>query len=177
MTLVTSTTTGVFTVAWENPPRGMRKAYAQARRESLESAITHWFVNRLPVHFTRAAVALYGFKSRTREHEIRKARRYGHRDPLVFSGTMKRAILRRMPPVVHRGRYSQIRWTQLPRYTYIVSTLEPVGKGKKRRAVWIQRPDKTVELTTVAPQEAQALGEIFEKGFSRRVMRLSKGKG
>lgn len=174
MAEVSSTRTGLFTVSWENPPRGMKKAWKQARREALESAMKDWFIHTLPLHFENGAKGRYAYAPRTKKHEIRKARRYGHRRPLVFSGKMMRAVLRRMPPIVHRTRYSQMRWTGLPRYAYIVSTREMVGSGSKRRAVLIRRPDKAVEMTTVAASEAKDLGGIFEKGFSRRVMRLSK---
>ncbi len=47
----------------------------------------------LPGHFDPSAVTKYGYRKRSKAYQIRKARKYRHQKPLVWSGELQRAVL------------------------------------------------------------------------------------
>jgi hypothetical protein len=57
-------------------------------------AADFWHEKLLPKHFDRGAYREYRYQARTRAHERRKARKFGHNRPLVYSGALERQVLR-----------------------------------------------------------------------------------
>lgn len=82
----------VSTEIWsDKPPRALRRTWNEATRDGFAEAIGYWHASYLPGHFYRSAVSKYNYKPRTAAYERRKHRLFGHRHPLVFSGTLRRS--------------------------------------------------------------------------------------
>lgn len=63
-------------------------------QEAWKIAAAFWHEHILPKHFHRGAYREYLYQARTRAHERRKARKFGHNRPLVYSGALERQVLR-----------------------------------------------------------------------------------
>lgn len=106
-------------------PKTAVKLGAQA---GLRAAAEQWKRRVLPGHFTLEAKNKYGYRPRTAKHEKRKARVFGHRIPLVFSGKSQ-MIARAFSKVSTRGKgmlesgektvRATVRFPGLPRYFYV----------------------------------------------------------
>lgn len=54
-----------------------------------------WHSKILKKHFTPAAIREYGYEPRSGRYLRQKYRRWGHKNPLVWSGEMRRLVLQR----------------------------------------------------------------------------------
>ena len=80
---------------YERAPRGFGKEMPKAIAEALHEVGVHWHRHLLKRHFVRQAFLRYGgvYRPRTARYEQRKFRKYGHKDPLVWTGTLRRTLL------------------------------------------------------------------------------------
>lgn len=68
--------------------------WREVSQRAWEAVAAFWHEKILPKHFDRGAYREYGYPARSRKHEERKQRRFGHQRPLVFSGKLERQVLR-----------------------------------------------------------------------------------
>lgn len=74
-------------------PGGLARVFVRAVRKALHDAGIYWRDNVMKRHFEFSAHKRYGYAKRVVSYEIRKAKKYGHRRPLEFSGEAKAQIL------------------------------------------------------------------------------------
>lgn len=152
----------LMTVEWRRAPRGLAKEHKQADREAKRHLNYYWWLHLLPTKFIPSAVQRYRYKPRTRGYQIRKAKIKGHNRPMEWSGTLRRRMEGKKPPVVHRGRATTMRFTGLPRYTYFRS-------GVNQRGIYYDRPNMPLDLITVDDADQRKLLEEYQKTYMARM--------
>lgn len=128
--------------------RGANDALTQAQTKG---ALFH-FENFLPLHFTHAGAARYGYRKRQLKYERQKRRRFGHTYPLVFSGESQRQAL------------SGARIMATPKGARSMVTVP--------RSLIVHRatdPNKAQELGTVLPEEMQKVANVVGLEFAALV--------
>jgi len=127
-----------------------------------------WFKEMRPKHFTRAAYKEYGYQPRQGELGTRqlrqrgfrssytgqKLRKFGHTNPLVYSGTSLR-----------RSRSGRITATSKG-----VRITLPTNALNLRRTA--QHPDMAAELRTISETEVRRI-ELFLKTYIEHLLRTS----
>lgn len=157
-----------YRLVMESPkgPRGLTRVYTQARTAALRAVGGLWFEEILPLHFTSSAPSMYRYKKRTEGHQRKKRRLYGHNLPNVFSGNMRRRMLGKQPRVVVKKGQATMSWRGLPRYAYVVDSMQIAEYGKsKGKVILVQRPNKAAELTAINKADATILGKKYKHAF------------
>lgn len=72
---------------------GMQRQINDEVREEMRAMGQAWKERYLPKHFTRAGAREYAYKDRTKGYMMKKARKQGHQDPLVYSGESRARAL------------------------------------------------------------------------------------
>lgn len=72
-----------------------KSAWNPIMKAAFHDLALFWHKHILPKHFTPAAEAEYGYYPRESKYLRTKHRTKGHRNPLVWSGEMKRLLLQR----------------------------------------------------------------------------------
>ena len=90
--------TEILKTKYQGHPIDDLAAYQRGLKKGLKAAAEYWQKKYAPGHFTRAAKSKYNYEPRTAKHEIRKARLFGHRDPLVFTGETRKFVKGRRAP-------------------------------------------------------------------------------
>ena len=76
-------------------PRDQKDALKEAVNFGLRVAIEQDYHRQfLPRHFKPSAVNRYGYEKRTKKYQIRKARAHHHQNPMVWSGALRRELMR-----------------------------------------------------------------------------------
>lgn len=108
-------------------PRAMRGMAAQAldaREAALHAVAEHWVKEILPEHFKSGAERKYGMAKRTEAHMKRKRREGRGQDPNVYTGRLREKMMGMEPRITVNRRGVTLVWPGLPRYTYVVDTME-----------------------------------------------------
>lgn len=108
-------------------PRAMRGMAAQAldaREAALRAVAEHWVKEILPEHFKSGAERKYGMAKRTEAHMKRKRREGRGQDPNVYTGRLREKMMGMEPRISVNRRGVTLVWPGLPRYTYVVDTME-----------------------------------------------------
>jgi len=108
-------------------PRAMRGMAAQAldaREAALRAVAEHWVKEILPEHFKSGAERKYGMAKRTEAHMKRKRREGRGQDPNVYTGRLREKMMGMEPRITVNRRGVTLVWPGLPRYTYVVDTME-----------------------------------------------------
>lgn len=77
---------------------GAAKGFAGPTRSEINEIIAdayanmvlHWHTNFRPKHFTEGGAREYNYAPRSRKYKARKRKKYGHSNPLQFTGESKR---------------------------------------------------------------------------------------
>jgi len=77
-------------------PKAWKRGLGKYVKEGLQQAALHWWKNALPEHFKSGAKGKYKYAKRTRKYQASKRKAKGHNLPLVWSGEMRDALLRRI---------------------------------------------------------------------------------
>lgn len=158
-------------------PRGMKRQYRIARNEALKSSGAHWRIEILPKHFATSATARYRYEKRTPDYERRKRREGRGTQPNVYTGRLRNKMMSTKPSITTNKSGMTMVWRGLPRYTYIVDTVETIKRGKRKgQAIVVKRPNKPEELVAMNRQDADEVAKVYAKGFGRRVQRLGGAK-
>lgn len=138
-----------------------RVEYLAARKEAWEAAGQLWHTEILPSHFEEGAQQRYGYTARKRFYRDKKRRLFGHGRPLVFTGTLRRQVLRS-------------------------SRIKSVGVSRKNGGVKVRvfgprylrqyrrdgrQPDKASELGSVTREEARRMEKLMERLLTERMNR------
>lgn len=132
---------------------GLRAKHNAAVRRAGDMALETWWSEILPEHFEFGATSRYGYTKRDRAYQIRKARRKGHQQPMVWSGRLRDALLRMKPPYSYRGGEFRLLFRGLPKETF--------WRGRDGTG-----PDLPSEITAVDDRDVHRLGYAFEEVYS-----------
>ncbi len=142
-------------------PDATAKEFRRAIKPSLKEAVELWHQDITPLHFHPSAFFRYKgpdtYQPRNFRYNQRKYKRFGHRNPLQYSGQLKREVLResrvsgtaKSATLVMRG----------PKYLFQFK----LGGDDH---------DKAKELTAVHPQELKRLSDFVVKRVGERIKRL-----
>ena len=109
-----------------------------------------WFLDILPVHFTIVGGNRYSYAKRTIRYIKRKLKKFGHSQPLVWSGAFRDAMLQRKPATKFKNKLKQA---------------ELKFKGLPKHAFIINKTDKTQEVTAVSDQDKRRMVKRFKESF------------
>lgn len=138
-------------------PRNVRPHMAKIQRHMWDTMARHWHRYIRPKHFTPAGAAEYGYRPRTADYVDKKRKKYGHNDPLVFTGTSKR--LSRIARITATSKGSKTRMS-VPALNFHPSTRDELTRFSVR--------DRRV-LLRVGDRD---LGKSFREIRARRNRRL-----
>ncbi len=118
----------------------------------------YWHTELRPKHFTRAGAAEYGYQPRTADYQRRKARQFGHQDPLVFTGeSRRRTRTARIVPFATATRVGVRVRMNAPNLNY-----RPQPDA----------PNLREELTTISNAEGAVLGRLHRRGTEAGLRRF-----
>ena len=127
-------------------PKALAKQMRRERKAALAAAGLHWHAKIHPEHYTIAAEKRYGYQPRDIDYTRKKAKRYGHRRPLVYTGATEiMTTLRARTTGTSRRVSVRMRG---PRYLY-----------QYRKDY--RQPDKAAELTTTDDRDIAILERII----------------
>lgn len=104
--------------------RGMAARAQAALDPALRAVAAHWAKEILPGHFKSGAESKYRYVKRTERHLRRKRREGRGDDPNVYTGRLRDKMVGMEPRVTVNRRGVTLVWPGLPRYTYVVDTME-----------------------------------------------------
>lgn len=104
--------------------RGMAAQAVEARTAALQAVAEHWVKEMLPEHFKSGSERKYGMAKRTEAHMKRKRREGRGQDPNVYTGRLRDKMMGMEPRITVNRRGVTLVWPGLPRYTYVVDTME-----------------------------------------------------
>lgn len=131
-----------------------------ALRKSFEKVGGFWHNDILPKHFTTAGAREYGFQKRDKKYMKRKARKFHHQRPNVFSGKMELAIESRVEiRATKKGAKLKMHG---PKYLF---------QFRKD----FNQPDKAAEITAVSDKDQEAMAKRIEKEVVRNLNNIRKG--
>lgn len=144
----------VGTVTMNGSPAQKIRGLTAALRPALESAIRLWHRTMLPKHFLPLAMTRYGYQLRKKGYMIRKARKKGHQNPIMWTGDTKRRM--QAITVTSTGRSNRAARAKgsMPVPWYITVR----SRGGKR-------PDYKKELTATTPDEIEILKNHIREQF------------
>ena len=140
-------------------PREVGKIVRRLRKHHLRDVGDAWHREYLPKHFEFRAYSLYGYQKRKAGYEKKKAKRKGHRLPLVYNGDLQIAVMtRRKITSTSKGVRVQLKG---PRHMYMYRK----DQGQ---------PDKAAELTKTRDDEALRLAVEYQKSVTKDIRRAKK---
>ncbi len=143
------------TQGWINLPREKLQVMTF---EALEDTGKFWHDSFMPWHFQAFGRGKYHYAPRAAAYERRKQRKFGHQDPLVFTGAARNLAM--LPPRLRRFKSTNsvtVVLPGLPKYFYY----KPVA-GKRQ-------PDKMGELGRVAADEGQKMAGFYVQRFEGKM--------
>lgn len=147
--------------------RGMAAQALDAREAALRAVAEHWVKELLPEHFKSGAEKKYGYDPRTKPHMRRKRREGRGEDPNVYTGRLRDKMMGMEPRVTVNRRGVTMVWPGLPRYTYVVDTMEFVNADRRwddeavaKTRAWMRR--EADRAPTLAKRD-KALAEIEKR--------------
>lgn len=130
-------------------------------KEGFRTMGVFWRGNMLDKHFETSATNEYKYQKRTKIYMLRKAKKYGHQNPLEWSGT-----LHRMASSIEDVRSTSKAGTVVihgPSYLY---------KFRKSQ----KQPDKAKELKTITRHESRALADAGDKKVTELANNTDRNK-
>ena len=132
-------------------PKQVKETFPTDLREQLATIPDYWHDKYLLGHFQTTAVSKYGYQQRTKKHNDKKQRLYGHRRPLEMSGASKQSARQGIKLTVRRkssqGLVEARGTMKVPKYFYY----QPGGI------------DLQAELVATTKQEEEQMGKIYEE--------------
>ena len=141
-------------ITYTGGPEMAARNVAPFAKDALRDLGRWWHEKILPGHFTTAAETLYHYQPRSARYSRSKARRFGHRNPLVFRGDLKRMVSR-MARISSTSKGVTVRLSG-PRYLY---------QYRKSYA----QPDKGAELTATSAGEVETMARTLDEILTRRI--------
>lgn len=141
-------------IEYRGAPSDVAKEIRPAAKEALAAAGSWWHRRILPGHFLVAAEKKYGYEPRSPAYTRYKAKRFGHRNPLVFRGDLRAAVVR------------QARITSTSKGARVAL------RGPRHLHAYrkdYNQPDKAAELTAVTRDEVAELAKFVDRRITRRL--------
>jgi len=133
-------------------PRWLSKrAWQGVTRESFHALGVYWHKYLRKKHFTQTGAREYGYDVRSRKYEALKLRRFGHRDPLVYTGTSKALTAIRDVRSTAKG---------------VRVVMRAPGLNRRARG---KRTAMYDEMTMISDRERPELVDVFRKEVNRRL--------
>lgn len=145
----------------------------KATDAGLIAAVKLWRRRYLAGHFRRAAIARYGYKERTKGYERRKAKRFRHTRPLVFTGESEKQILGNQDPVILRKRGGSRALARAGTRGAEFRIRAPKHFFQYKPGV---SPDKVDELTRLIAIEIAELQKQFRQTFEQDIIKRTRGR-
>ena len=127
-------------------------------KEVLKQVALFWHKELLPQHFEEGAARKYNYQPRSRKHNKRKRKKFGHKIPLVFSGHMAQSVMR--PPRISGNKKKATANLKGPRYLF------------QFRKDFVQ-PDKAAEIIKVSRRDEQQMDNKLDK-IMTKLLRANK---
>lgn len=145
------------TIQYKDWPDLSKRAVRAAVRKELQASVEEWHDETLPKHFEYGAGSRWKYQRRDPRYLARKRRRRGHTRPLVFSGTLRKQVTRRVRVT---GTFKKATGTMIvPPYLY---------KMVRRRGGTLS-PDKHAELIAVTESEVKKMAKRFGERTQERI--------
>ena len=141
-------------IQYRGSPTETKKEFHRAVKTEFAHVGQYWHERMLADHFKIAAEKKYYYQPRKASYIRRKAKRFGHRRPLEFTGDMKRQVTR-MARITSTSKGARVAMTG-PRYLYMY-----------RKD--LNQPDKAAELTFVTNEEINKLAQILDRRMTTRI--------
>lgn len=135
-----------------------KKTLNPIMREELQVLVVDWHKKDFPEHFKTSAVQKYGYEKRSKKYQLRKARKFGHQMPLVWTGNLKNITMSSIK-VSTTAKGARGYWSGLPTRYYQYRD---------------NAPDKAKELTIATQEELQVLAEELDKRVTDRLNSLNE---
>jgi len=139
------------TITYRKDPGVAAKKLKAIVAEALAWVIKYRHGRVLKKHFQASAAGRYHYKRRSYKYVQRKERKFGHRDPLVFTGDMKRQVLQRIALRAIKGKGAATGRMKGPRYLHMG------GRGKSTG------PPMGDELNRDTKAELKTMGDLFHR--------------
>jgi hypothetical protein len=140
------------------------RAHSRAMKSTMEAVGKHWKRHMLGRHFRSGAATKYGYQPRTNAWQRRKLRSSIRASdahlPLIFTGTLKRMVLRSNIIRAYPTRAT----VELPGPRYLTARPNPTGRGRSR-------PWMAAEITAITPDEIRELDRVAEEAYPRFLAR------
>ena len=141
-----------------------KRDWRQVSKEAWLQTGAHWHRFLLKKHFTRGAIAEYDYEPRAKSTEMKKARKFGHRRPLVFTGELQRMVMRvREVTSVGDGKKGGAAKIKLRGPRYLYQYRKDLGQ-----------PDKAAELSAVSTKDADDLAKKLDRVITRELNEESR---
>lgn len=134
------------------------KVWREIMATAWERVGVFWHRFILPKHFTREGASEYNYQARVKSYMVRKGRRHGHQDPLVFTGDT-RAMATRIRDVRATSKGANV-MLKVPKYIWMY-------KGAA--------PRKAIELQATSEGDARACAGILDKEIQKGWRNASGG--
>lgn len=146
-------------ITYVGSPEATAKELKKSVKEELIKIIEFWHKKYLPRHFTTAGGRDYKYQPRSKKYMIRKARRFHHQLPLVYTGDLKRMLSR----------------------TIKITTTSKGAKGSLMGPQYLyayrkdyNQPDKAAEVTVTLPKEVNIFAKLLDRKITRRLNKVTK---
>jgi hypothetical protein len=134
-------------------PRKLKAATTQATRVSWEETGLHFHSEMSDARFSHKHASLAGFAKRTKKYESTKLKKFGHTNPLEFSGETRRRVRTANITATSKG----------------VSVRYSVGKLNFRNPKARVPINMADEFRRVTQPEATTLVGVFDRALDRRL--------
>ncbi len=131
--------------------KGMKRQFRAARDAGLIAAAEYWAEHILVRHFDMDASSRYRYPNRTEAHLKRKRREGRGENPNVYAGRLRVKMMGMKPRITVNARGVTLVWRGLPKYTYVVDTVEWKTRDKR----W---DDEYLKYLESSGQSARAQG-------------------
>lgn len=144
-------------------PKAPQRTINAATREAYQALGEEFFDKNLPRRFTVFGAKLLGYEPRTQKHQERKRKRFGHNDPLVFTGETRARVL-------DEG-LTKIQAFATRNRSHVALTLNAPALNFRANS---NAPDMRDEITRVSTRELPPLERFLERELERRYQQLEK---
>lgn len=148
-------------VHYEVPPDEEPRVWDRGIRMGLRNATLFWQREMAAGHFEQGAAGKYGYAPRTKKYQIRKAKRWGHQQPLVWTGVTRDWVRSRFaqPSVRREGGQG------------LKARLQILAPGYFYRWHGGHQQDKVAELLTTTDAESAKLLDVLDDALQTELSR------
>lgn len=138
--------------------------------DAMAAAILIWHRRMLLRHFFVSAESKYGYTQRTKKYIKQKKARYGHVNPLVKTGTMRRELTSRIDIRKFKfKRKGRARGTMRARVLNLYTRRGPNARHDLRREITALTPLEFKQITKIVAQRIEIL---FKQSRARRKVKV-----